>query len=119
MPPIGFRPIRFTWPWSIPAWAPIGDRLRSHRPAKQFIAPDNGLLSPARGPYPPAKIVRLTTRVLVGSRLDNLHGRDIMAPVAAHLALGLDPRPPRAPLPRLTAIDCRAAGNTPSGSTAR
>ncbi len=59
---------------------------------RHFIAPDNGLLSRLAQESPPAKIVRLTEPEHWLPRVSaTFHGRDIMAPVAARLSLGLDP----------------------------
>ena len=73
---------------------------------QHFIAPDNGLLSRLAARTPPQKLIRLAEPAYW---LDNVsttfHGRDIMAPVAARLALGLDPEQLGPPLARLTALD--------------
>ncbi|MBN1912101.1 MAG: SAM-dependent chlorinase/fluorinase, partial [Pirellulales bacterium] len=64
--------------------ARIGKRL--------FVAPDNGLLSRLAAKTPPEWIFRLENPEY---RLDpvstTFHGRDIMAPAAAYLSLGVDP----------------------------
>lgn len=58
-----------------------------------FIAPDNGLLSRVRFKSPPSLAVVLKNRDYWRETVsDTFHGRDIMAPAAAHLSLGLDPR---------------------------
>lgn len=58
-----------------------------------FIAPDNGLLSRVKFHAPPSLAVALTNREYwLGDVSETFHGRDIMAPAAAHLSLGLDPR---------------------------
>jgi S-adenosyl-L-methionine hydrolase (adenosine-forming) len=73
---------------------------------QQFIAPDNGLLSRLAARTPPTKLIRLADPAYWLERVSTtFHGRDIMAPVAAHLALGLDPDRLGPPLDRLTAID--------------
>jgi len=73
---------------------------------QQFVAPDNGLLSRVAARTRPSKLVRLTDPAHWLDRVSTtFHGRDIMAPVAAHLALGLDPDRLGPPFPRLTAID--------------
>ena len=55
-----------------------------------YVAPDNGVLAPSLKSEPPAAIISLTNerfwRTLDPSR--TFHGRDIFAPVAAHLAGG-------------------------------
>jgi S-adenosylmethionine hydrolase len=59
---------------------------------QQFIAPDNGLLSRLAAAEPPSKIVSLDEPRFWLPRVSNtFHGRDIMAPVAARLSLGLSP----------------------------
>ncbi|WP_163340156.1 S-adenosyl-l-methionine hydroxide adenosyltransferase family protein [Desulfopila sp. IMCC35008] len=57
-----------------------------------FVAPDNGLLSPIlRDTDRLEAIHAVTNRSLFNTRVSNtFHGRDIMAPVAAHLAAGLN-----------------------------
>jgi len=58
----------------------------------QFIAPDNGLLGRLAAATPPSKIVGLDEPRFWLSRVSStFHGRDIMAPVAARLSLGLSP----------------------------
>jgi S-adenosylmethionine hydrolase len=57
-----------------------------------YIAPDNGLLSGLTLAEPPSKIVCVTRREhWLGDVSQTFHGRDIMAPVAARLSLGLSP----------------------------
>jgi S-adenosyl-L-methionine hydrolase (adenosine-forming) len=54
-----------------------------------FIAPDNGLLSFVLRAYPYAVLYELTnTAYHLKSSSNTFHGRDIFAPVAAHLARG-------------------------------
>jgi S-adenosyl-L-methionine hydrolase (adenosine-forming) len=74
---------------------------------QQFIAPDNGLLSRLAARTPPTKLIRLADPAYWLERVSaTFHGRDIMAPVAARLALGLDPERLGPPLDRLfTAVD--------------
>jgi S-adenosylmethionine hydrolase len=64
----------------------------AHIGSQHFIAPDNGLLGRvmARGPV---SIIRQITNsdYWLPEVSHTFHGRDIMAPVAARLALGLDP----------------------------
>lgn len=58
----------------------------------RFIAPDNGLLSRLAAEHPPSKILRVTNaRHWLPDVSATFHGRDIMAPVAARLSLGLVP----------------------------
>jgi S-adenosylmethionine hydrolase len=57
-----------------------------------FIAPDNGLLWPIIDRHAPAFIRRLENpRFWRSERSHTFHGRDIMAPVAAHLLAGVNP----------------------------
>jgi hypothetical protein len=73
---------------------------------QHFIAPDNGLLSRLAARKPPTKLVRLSEPAYWLPQVSaTFHGRDIMAPVAAHLALGLDPDRLGPPLERLLALD--------------
>lgn len=59
---------------------------------QQFLAPDNGLLSRLAWAAPPSTIIRLTEPQFWAPRVSStFHGRDILAPVAARLSLGLDP----------------------------
>jgi S-adenosylmethionine hydrolase len=55
-----------------------------------FMAPDNGLLSLIFDSDPPARVFRVENRVLFRPEVSaTFHGRDIFAPVAAHLASGV------------------------------
>jgi S-adenosylmethionine hydrolase len=71
-----------------------------------FLCPDNGLLSRLALKSPPSKVVRLTQgdywRRPVSA---TFHGRDILAPVAAHLSLGLDPDHLGVPQSELVMLD--------------
>ncbi len=61
--------------------------------AQQYIAPDNGLLGRLMASRQPSLVLRLTEREHWLPEVSyTFHGRDIMAPVAARLSLGLDPR---------------------------
>jgi hypothetical protein len=56
-----------------------------------WVGPDNGLLSLALGGAPEATIVSLTNPACFRPEVSaTFHGRDIFAPVAAHLSLGVD-----------------------------
>jgi len=60
---------------------------------QRYVAPDNGLLSLLACHHPLHRIVTLEQPRFWGQRVTaTFHGRDIMAPVAAHLANGLDPQ---------------------------
>ncbi len=57
-----------------------------------FLAPDNGLLGFLREAGAARRIVRVTRRRYFLEPVSNtFHGRDIIAPVAAHLSLGVAP----------------------------
>lgn len=59
---------------------------------QQFVAPDNGLLSRLAEREKPSKIIRIAEpRHWLPAVSATFHGRDIMAPVAARLSLGLSP----------------------------
>lgn len=58
-----------------------------------FVGPDNGLFYPALSHLTSYKIYHITATKYFLSPLSNtFHGRDIFAPVSAHLSMGLDPR---------------------------
>ncbi|MBN2474611.1 MAG: SAM-dependent chlorinase/fluorinase [Pirellulales bacterium] len=59
---------------------------------QQYVAPDNGLLSRLASRIAPSMLIRLTNpEYWLAEVSRTFHGRDIMAPVAAHLSLGIDP----------------------------
>ena len=59
---------------------------------QRYLAPDNGLLSFLIRRESPRRIVALENRAYWLPQVSHtFHGRDILAPVAARLALGLDP----------------------------
>jgi hypothetical protein len=73
---------------------------------QQFVAPDNGLLSRVIARLPPSKIIRLAEpRFWLEDISTTFHGRDIMAPVAARLSLGLEPEQLGPPLERLIILE--------------
>jgi len=73
---------------------------------QQYVAPDNGLLSRLAARTPPAKIVRLDNPEYWLTPVSaTFHGRDIMAPVAARLSLGLEPERLGPPLEKLATLD--------------
>jgi S-adenosyl-L-methionine hydrolase (adenosine-forming) len=78
-------------------YARIGDQ--------QYIAPDNGLLSRLSLKTRPSQIIAVVNpEHWLPSVSNTFHGRDIMAPVAAQLSLGMEPDrlgPPRAELVEL------------------
>ena len=59
---------------------------------QQYVCPDNGLLSYVCREQAPDAAFEVTNRSLFLAEVSNtFHGRDIMAPVAARLSLGLPP----------------------------
>jgi S-adenosylmethionine hydrolase len=59
---------------------------------QRYIAPDNGVLSQLAEREAPGRVIVLENRDFwLPVRSDTFQGRDIMAPVAAHLALGTEP----------------------------
>jgi S-adenosylmethionine hydrolase len=55
-----------------------------------FVGPDNGLFWPVFRDFRGTKVVHLTkSRYFLPSITETFHGREIFAPVAAHLSLGL------------------------------
>lgn len=64
--------------------------MRSNRQA--FLAPDNGLLSIVAEEARREELREVTAEdYFLKGRSETFHGRDVFAPVAAHLASGLDP----------------------------
>jgi S-adenosyl-L-methionine hydrolase (adenosine-forming) len=60
---------------------------------QQYVLPDNGLVSYVCREQAPEAVFEVTNRSLFLPEVWNtFHGRDIMAPVAARLSLGLPPR---------------------------
>ena len=71
-----------------------------------FVAPDNGLLGLVAARTAPEKIVRLAEpEFWLPEVSTTFHGRDVMAPVAARLSLGLDPDRLGPALESLVALD--------------
>jgi len=58
-----------------------------------FIGPDNGIFTIVAERFGVGQVREITNRSLMrGEVSPTFHGRDIFAPVAAHLSLGVDPR---------------------------
>lgn len=58
-----------------------------------FIGPDNGLFTLVAERFGIRRIYEITNRRLMRPEVSpTFHGRDLMAPIAAHLSLGLKPR---------------------------
>jgi S-adenosyl-L-methionine hydrolase (adenosine-forming) len=78
-------------------YAEIGDQ--------RYVAPDNGLLSHLAAGHRIAQLVSLQNESYwLSQRSNTFHGRDIMAPVAAHLANGLDPTQLGSPINNLVML---------------
>ncbi len=75
-------------------------------PWGRYVCPDNGLLGRLADRTPPSKIIRIeATQYFRQPVAPTFHGRDIMAPVAAHLSLGLSPAELGPVHPGLVALD--------------
>ncbi len=73
--------------------------------SQQYLAPDNGLLSRLVARTPAEKIIRLTeSRYWLTEVSSTFHGRDVMAPAAARLSLGLAPEKLGPALEKITAL---------------
>ena len=60
---------------------------------QQFVAPDNGLLSLVTTRLAPQQVIAVESRRYWREPVSStFHGRDIMAPVAAHVGRGVEPR---------------------------
>ena len=58
-----------------------------------FVGPDNGIFWPVIVANPDIRVIHLTeSRYFLPHITHTFHGRDIFAPVAAHLSRGVDPR---------------------------
>lgn len=82
-----------------------------------FVAPDNGLLTMVHHKCVPEKLVKVEKEAFSRSSISpTFHGRDIMAPVAAHLSLGveLDQLGPPVDTQAITMLDierCQLSGS--------
>jgi hypothetical protein len=64
---------------------------RGERPGPRFIAPDNGVLTGALQLFSLRRAVRLAERRFWRTDISHtFHGRDLFAPVAAHLSRGIE-----------------------------
>jgi S-adenosylmethionine hydrolase len=73
---------------------------------QRYICPDNGLLSRLAARVKPTKIRTLTDQRWFRQPVaPTFHGRDIMAPAAAQVSLGLDPDELGPPQAELAALD--------------
>ncbi len=83
---------------------------------QRFLAPDNGLLSRLAARTRPSNIVRLAEpQFWLPEVSATFHGRDILAPAAARLSLGLDPDRLGVPQDRLTVLDWPEVRLRPEG----
>ncbi len=58
-----------------------------------FVGPDNGIFWPLMTDYRENRVIALTERrYFLPHVTHTFHGRDVFAPVAAHLSLGVDPQ---------------------------
>ncbi len=85
-----------------------------------LMAPDNGLLSVALAQWPPTRLVAVTNAAYFRHPVSmTFHGRDIFAPIAAHLTLGVDlgtmGRPVSDPVPLEAAAPRRTSGTVLEG----
>jgi S-adenosyl-L-methionine hydrolase (adenosine-forming) len=72
---------------------------------QRYIAPDNGLLTLLAQQTPPSQLINVTNRKFFLPEVTaTFHGRDIMASVAGHLSLGLDPQQLGDPLQSLVLL---------------
>jgi len=82
---------------------------------QNYSAPDNGLLSRLAARTAPSKLIRLSNpEYWLAEVSPTFHGRDIMAPVAARLSLGLDPQRLGPPLDGPAELDWPAVRQTPA-----
>lgn len=72
---------------------------------QRFLAPDNGLLDLVARQHAPSRLIELAhPKFWLPHVSPTFHGRDILAPVAAHLAGGLNPAELGPPLASLTTL---------------
>ncbi len=82
---------------------------------QHYIAPDNGLLSRIAARTAPSKLIHLAEPEYWLEEVSaTFHGRDIMAPVAARLSLGLDPQKLGPPIEKLAGLDWPEVRQTPT-----
>lgn len=73
---------------------------------QRYICPDNGLLSRLAEEFGPPKLTAITNERWFRKPVSRtFHGRDVMAPVAAQLSLGLDPGKLGSPRTHFTKIE--------------
>ena len=85
---------------------------------QRYVAPDNGLLSWLAAVTKPRLIVAIEKDAFwLPQRSNTFHGRDILAPVAAHLANGLDPGKLGTPCDELVMLEWPLRKRSSSGVT--
>jgi S-adenosyl-L-methionine hydrolase (adenosine-forming) len=83
--------------------------------SQQYLAPDNGLLSRLVERTPPTKLFSLTKpQYWLAKVSSTFHGRDILAPVAARISLGLAPEELGPSLEKLLILDWPRVRLSPS-----
>lgn len=83
---------------------------------QRYVAPDNGLLSFLIRQKSPTRIIAIEDPAYwLPETSQTFHGRDILAPVAAHLALGLEPALLGPALVGCVMLDSAAPQRLPSG----
>ena len=82
-----------------------------------FLAPDNGLLGIVASRCPPERMFRVTNGELFLDPVSGtFHGRDIFAPVAAHICAGADPARVGAELTRIRRLRLSKPLRTATGA---
>ena len=106
----GFLPIQFMSQSSTQASALSGELFTHASANSNTFAPTMDCLSHVCRRETPTSVFEVTNRSLFMTQVSNtFHGRDIMAPAAAHLSLGLPVEQLGARLDRLTLFECPPA----------
>lgn len=85
---------------------------------RHYIAPDNGLLHLLARNSAPARLISIENRDFMRPEVSQtFHGRDIMAPVAAQLSLGVDPAELGPTVSSMQSLDWPAPVVTPTQAT--
>jgi S-adenosylmethionine hydrolase len=95
-----------------------GDRdiLYAEVGAQRLLVPDNGCWTLLHDGRPPVRVIRLTERRYWRHAVScTFHGRDVFAPVAANLSLGLDPRLLGPPATRWVRLERPSPSHGPEG----
>ena len=86
--------------------------------SQRYVAPDNGLLSLLADKQGCRQLITLDRDQYWRSPVSStFHGRDVMAPVAAHLATGVEPARLGSPCSQLHSLDWPEASATRDGLT--